>query len=210
VDVFVAGLGVLAGAASAALISTRTRLSATARNGHGSAPIVLAPWLQIALGALVGAAVAARFAHSAALPAYLALAACAVPLSAIDLATSTIPNILLGPAACTSLVGLLLAVPAGDGVTPLVRAILAALAVGAGFLALAVIAGGEFGLGDVKLLSYLALLTGYQSWTLALRGLFAGFAIAAIAALTTRTARSTRQIPLAPWLTLGAVVALIY
>jgi leader peptidase (prepilin peptidase) / N-methyltransferase len=210
VDVFVVSVGVLAGAVPAALISTRTRLGATVRNGLGSAPIALAPWLQIALGALVGAAVAARFAHSAALPAYLALAACAVPLSAIDLATSTIPNILLGPAVCASLVGLLLAVLAGDGVTPLVRAMLAALAVGAAFLTLAVIAGGEFGLGDVKLLSYLALLTGYQSWSLALRGLSAGFAIAAMAALATRRDRPTRQIPLAPWLILGAVVALIY
>ena len=171
---------------------------------------MLAPWIQITLGALAGAALAARFAHSAALPAYLVLAACAVPLSAIDLATSTIPNIVLGPAACGSLLSLLFAVPAGDGVTLLLRAMLATLAVGVGFLALAVIAGGGFGLGDVKLLSYLALLTGYQSWGLVLRGLSVGFAIAAIAALAMRRARPTRQIPLAPWLILGAVIALIY
>jgi leader peptidase (prepilin peptidase)/N-methyltransferase len=207
--VFVTSLGVLAGVTPAALTSTRMRPRSPARREGKSASIVLAPWIQIALGALVGAVLAARFAHSAALPAYLVLAACAVPLTAIDLATSTIPNTLLGSAACASLFCLLLAISGGSGSASLVRGTLAALAFGAGFLVLAIIAGGGFGLGDVKLLSYLALLTGYQSWDLALRGLFVGFAFAAVAALVMRRARPSKQHPLAPWLIIGAITVLI-
>ena len=169
---------------------------------------MLAPWMQIALGALVGAALAARFAHSAALPAYLVLAACAVPLSTIDLATSTIPNALLGPAACASFLSLFLVVPTG-GVAPFVRGALAAAVVGAGFLAFAIIAGGGFGLGDVKLLAFLALLTGYQSWSLVLRGLFTGFFIAVVATMTVRRTWPAKHFPIAPWLIAGAAVVLI-
>lgn len=200
------GAGALAGAVSAALASTRSR-SASSAGGQG-ASITIAPWVSVVFGGLVGAAVGAHFAHMSAFLAYLALAVCAVPLSVIDLATFKIPNRMLGLAAAASLLGLIYALPRG-GAAPLERGLLAAAVVGVAFLGLAIVAGGGFGLGDVKLLAYLALLTGYQSWSLVLVSLLAGFVIAAVAAATLRRVRYGSQLALAPWLIGGAVVALV-
>ncbi|WP_051450370.1 prepilin peptidase [Actinospica robiniae] len=164
--------------------------------------------MSVAFGLLVGAAIGVHFAHVDTFPAYLVFAVCAVPLAVTDLATFMIPNRLLGPAAAASLLGLIYVLP-GGGAAPLERGLLAAAVVGVAFLALAIVAGGGFGLGDVKLLSYLALLTGYQSWNLVLVSLLAGFVIAALAAATMRQVRHGSQIALAPWLIGGAVVALV-
>lgn len=203
------GAGALAGAVPAVLTSRRLQADALNARWGRRATSAVTIWVQAVTGALVGILLAVHFTHAPALAAYLLLAACAVPLSAVDLAMRKIPDAILGPAAVLTLLSLLIAVPVGGGLTPLVRGMLAALAVGVGFLVLAIVAGGGFGLGDVKLLAYLALLTGYQSWSAVLQGLFAGFAIAAVTALALRGGRGGKQIPLAPWLIFGAVIVLM-
>jgi leader peptidase (prepilin peptidase)/N-methyltransferase len=198
----------LVGALPPALTQQRALGQPQADEHSGWRPVVLPVWLWVGLGATAGLILAVRFAHSSALPAYLAFAMCAALLCAADLASARIPDRILGPAGGAVLICFGAASAAGGGAGPLVRALLAALVVGSGFFVLALLAGGGFGLGDVKLLAFLAVLEGYQSWKTAIYGPFIGLAVAAVAGLAARGARHSTQIPLAPWLILGALAAL--
>lgn len=204
-----ASAGVFASVLPAAMMRVRVPGIVQVEGSSGWTPVVLPVQLWIGLAATVGLPLGLRFAHSAALPAYLVFAAYAAPLAAIDLASMRIPDWILGPSAALATVCFAIASVSGGGAGSITRALLAALAVGSGFFALALVAGGGFGLGDCKLLAFIALLSGYQSWNTVARALFAGFAIAALAGLTARRVRGCRHVPLAPWLIAGAVIALV-
>lgn len=202
-------LGVIAGALPAGLMRVRASGEAGAGASSEWVPLLLPKPVWVGFGAAAGLTMGARFDHSAAFPAYLAFAACATPLAAIDLASTRIPDRILGPSAAFAIACFVVALAAGGGAGSISRALVAALAVGSGFVALALVAGGGFGLGDCKLLAFIALMSGYQSWVTVTRALFAGLAIAALAGLIARRLRGSRQVPLAPWLIAGALIVLV-
>ena len=158
------------------------------------------PAVELATGLLVAGCVL-RFGLSA----YAALAAffciVLVALSATDLAHRVVPNRIVLPAAAIVLA-------ARTALDPSPEWALGALAA-AGFLFLAVLAyPAGMGMGDVKL----ALLIGAMLGRLAAVGLLAGmlFALVPSLFLLARHGAAARKmrIPFAPFLALGAVVAL--
>lgn len=136
----------------------------------------------------------------------------AVALGAVDIRHHRLPDALTLPAIPVTallVVGTELADPAaGD----LVRAALAAAALGGAFWLLAVVAPAAMGRGDVKLVPSLALATGYVSWEAALVAVLAAFALGAafaLAGLLLRRVRLTSSIAFGPFLLLGAWLTLV-
>jgi leader peptidase (prepilin peptidase)/N-methyltransferase len=92
----------------------------------------------------------------------------------------------------------------------LARAAIGAAALAGFYLVLYLIRPGEMGLGD-KLAASIGLVLGWASWQSLLTGTFAGFALAAIyggARLATHRATRTTQLPLGPFILLGALAAI--
>jgi leader peptidase (prepilin peptidase)/N-methyltransferase len=199
--------GVLAlGMGSAALAEALVRRT---RPGAGRwRPVVFA-----LLSVLSLTAVAVRYRGEPSLAAaYLVLAAVAVPLSAVDLAEHRIPDRILVPACALSTA--LLAVDAAVRHTPaaFVRALLCAVVLEAGALAVILVSEESLGLGDAKLLAYTAACAGYRAWGVMLAGLLLTLAAAATGSLALRlVGRLPRgaRMPLAPYALLSTVLVLL-
>ena len=93
----------------------------------------------------------------------------------------------------------------------LLRALLAAAAVGAGWFAVAFLDPTALGLGDVRVAALAAGLLGWTSWSAVLAGQLAAFGLAivtaAILAITERRVRyRAMQVPIGPALIIGAIV----
>jgi leader peptidase (prepilin peptidase)/N-methyltransferase len=199
--------GVLAfGVGSAVLAEALVRRT---RPGAGRwRPVVFAQ-----LSVLLLTAVAVRYRGEPSLAAaYLVLAAVAVPISVSDVAEHRIPDRVLGPAC--ALTGVLLAVDAAVRHTPaaFVRALLCAVVLGAGALAVLLVSEESLGLGDAKLLAYTAACAGYRGWGVMLAGLLLTLVAAAAGGLVLRLAGRLRpgaQIPLAPYALLSTVLVFL-
>jgi leader peptidase (prepilin peptidase)/N-methyltransferase len=157
------------------------------------------------------AAVAARVPSGWELAALAWLALIAVPLAFTDIAVHRLPDRLTAAAFAGALV--LLAVAAITGHEPgrLARAEIGAAALACFYLALCLIRPGEMGLGDAKLGASIGLVLGWASWQVLLTGTFAGFALAAIYGgerLVAHRATRATQLPLAPFILLGALAVL--
>ena len=144
-----------------------------------------------------------------AVPAYLALAFVCVVLAVIDASTRLLPNRITYPAFPVVL-GLLLVASVGLGdLGRLGRGLLAALAVGAFFLALALISPRGMGLGDVKL----ALLIGAMLGLDVIPALFIGFLslwpVGLYLIATQGWSARKAKVPLGPSLAFGAIVVLL-
>ncbi|WP_042374646.1 prepilin peptidase [Streptacidiphilus neutrinimicus] len=163
--------------------------------------------LPVALAALAAAAaLAARGGFTLLLPAHAAFALLASALTALDLRLRRLPDALTFPAYPILLA--LLALP-GDGLA-LLRALLAGLALTAGYYALAFFGGA--GLGDVKAAAAVGLVLGYTGWrTLLVGTVYASLlaALWAVALLLTRRASRRTQIPFGPFMMSGALLALL-
>jgi leader peptidase (prepilin peptidase) / N-methyltransferase len=158
-----------------------------------------------ALASVATGAVCLLFAEPSALAGVGAAAvALLVWLAAIDLEFRLIPNRVVLPATATVL-GLVVAFE------PALAAerVVAALGAGAFLLVAAALRSGGLGMGDVKLAVLLGAILG-GSVVVALLVGFVAVAVVGVA-LVVRSGRSAlkRQLPLAPFLALGAVVALI-
>ena len=135
----------------------------------------------------------------------------AVALGAVDLVHHRLPDALTLPAipiTAAVIAGVELAAP-GTG-SP-VTAVLVAI-VGTGlFWALSALAPRAMGLGDVKLLPSLALMTGYLSVAAALLALVIAFVLGALVALgglAVRRLSMTSAIPFGPFLLAGCWLVL--
>lgn len=147
------------------------------------------------------------------LPAYLVFVATTVVLVLTDLDHKRIPNAILYPAT-TAAVALLVLGAAGDGTLADVPRAVAGGAVYFGvLLAIALIARGGFGMGDVKLSFLLGTFLGYRSWGTLWSGIFLAFLIGGLVSLLlliTRRKGRKDAIPFGPPLIFGAWVAIVW
>ncbi len=142
------------------------------------------------------------------LPAYLVFTALAIALTLIDLDVRRLPDAIVLPA--YPVLALLLAIDL-DG-HALLRAAYGATALLALFLAVAVVAAGSMGLGDVKLAGVVGGVLGYLSWGALLAGAFLGFllgAVAGLALIAVRRADRRGALPFGPFMLLGAYASIL-
>jgi leader peptidase (prepilin peptidase)/N-methyltransferase len=161
--------------------------------------------------AVLFAAVTARIGLTAALPAYLYLAAVGVALAMIDIDVLRLPDSIVLPSYAVGAVLLLpVAAMSGDWTTAL-RAVAGMAALFAFYLALAVAVPAGMGFGDVKLAGLLGLYLGWLGWGSVLVGTFAAFALGGlvgVALMLTRRAGRKTAIPFGPHMLAGALLAL--
>ena len=162
------------------------------------------------LTAGVFVAVAVRFGPSAALPAFLYLAAISVALTFIDLDVHRLPDAIVLPSYVVS--GLLLAVPALTGASwgAYGRAWAGAAILYGAYFALAFAYPAGMGFGDVKLAGVLGLHLGWLGWGHLAVGAFLAFLAGGLVGLALiALGRATRKsaIPFGPFMLLGALVA---
>ena len=165
------------------------------------------PLLELASGALF-AGVALRLDDPWVAVLVAPFSALLVAISVIDIRTKKIPNRLVYPALLVSAGFLVVARLAGADVD-LIRAGVGFLALGGGFLLIALIVPKGMGMGDVKLAALIGLVLGSQG--LALVGVAAGVGVllggvGSIVALLAGASRK-QAIPFGPFLAAGALVA---
>lgn len=168
-------------------------------------------WVPALLGAVGGAAAAAASPDWAVAGALCALAVGCALLVAVDQAVLRLPDAIVWPTTAAVLAMLLVAAAVSGEWGPLGTAVLAMLAVGAGYFALAWFAPTSLGLGDVKLSLVLALALGWFGWHSVFFGVLGGFlvfALAALGLLATRRTTMQSDLPFGPWMILGAAIGL--
>ncbi|MBS2966542.1 prepilin peptidase [Actinocrinis puniceicyclus] len=207
---------------SAASVARFAVVAATAglASGYGtrallcSSRVTVSRWrtyVLIAVGAASAGAVTWRFADRGWLyPAYLLLAVAAVPLTAVDVVEHRIPDAIVKPSFVLAVALLGAEALHTHQAWPIVRAGMAAGAVYAAFLVLIISTEESMGWGDGKLLAFSALFLGYLGWERLLAGLLLTFAGAAIVAGgKALSGRRGARLPLAPFLLLGTLTAII-
>ncbi|MEE6274593.1 prepilin peptidase [Georgenia sp. MJ206] len=165
--------------------------------------------LRVALAGLGGAGAAALAHGWVELVTFAVIALACALLVTIDLAEYRLPDVVVLPACAALLVGLTLAAATGAGWENLGRALGGAAALGAGYLALAVVTPSGLGLGDVKLSVLLGGFLGWFGWPHVLLGTLAAFVLGGIVALALLAAgRADRRSSVAfgPWMIAGAAV----
>jgi leader peptidase (prepilin peptidase)/N-methyltransferase len=165
------------------------------------------------LGALGGIGAVLVASHPAEAVGLCALAVASALLVPVDLATERLPDAIVLPALGALLVALVVAAALTGDWGRLGMAVLACLAAGATFFALAWISPSSLGLGDVKLALPLGLALGWHGWLALLLGMLAGFVLLLVVALALLAARRTTrdaQLPFGPWMILGAAATLAW
>lgn len=164
----------------------------------------------VAAGLAIEAAVVWRFGWSAPLAAFSCLAVIGVVVSATDLAARRIPNPIV-VSACPATAVLLVLASAPSGLWwPLARAGIAAVGLAAFYLSLGLAFPAGMGLGDVKWGGIIGAYLGWLGWSPVVAGTLIAFLAAAVAVLAAGLAgRRQASVPMAPFMTLGAVVAVL-
>jgi leader peptidase (prepilin peptidase) / N-methyltransferase len=170
------------------------------------------PWTTVSLSVAAWAVVTAAVGPSAALPAFLVLAAVGVPLALIDLKVLRLPDPLVGTAFVGGTALLAFAAATTGDADRLLRAGFGALVCGIVYLLLALVPRSQLGFGDVKLGAVLGLYLGWSGW-------FAvGVAVVlaplvnlplAIGALITRPEGRMASVPYGPAMLGAALAALV-
>jgi len=162
--------------------------------------------------AAVTALLIGRFGAQPAVAAFGYLGVLGVALAQVDGAVQRLPDRLTLPAYPAVLVLLALAAVASRDPAALVRALLGGLALGAAYLALGLLSGGQLGGGDVKLAGLLGLVLGWSGWPVLIAGACLGFFLAAltgIALLATRRITRHAALSFGPFMLTGALIALV-
>lgn len=163
--------------------------------------------------AVLFVAMARRFGVNPVLPAYLALASSLVILSSVDAERHLIPNRILYPAAAIFVVLLIAAAPfIPGGTNHLLGAAEGAVAAFDVMFVIYAIRPDGLGFGDVRLSALLGGALGLLGLVQVAIGLFLGFAFGAaygIAAMIATRRGASSRIPFAPFLSAGAVVAVL-
>jgi leader peptidase (prepilin peptidase)/N-methyltransferase len=164
----------------------------------------------LAFGLLTWWACARNEAASA--PAWCYLAAVGIALTAIDLDTHRLPNLIVLPSYAV-LASLFVVATLVDGhVENLLRAVVGMIALAAFYLFVVLVYPKGMGFGDVKLAGLLGMAMGYASWGSLVFGSFAGFALGAIAGIVLiASGRGTRKtaVPFGPFMIVGAFVGIL-
>lgn len=158
-------------------------------------------------------AMALRFGVNPVLPAYLALASSLVILSSVDAEGHLIPNRILYPAAAIFVVLLIAAAPfVPETANHLISAAEGAIAAFDVMFVIHAIRPDGLGFGDVRLSGLLGAALGWLGLVQVPIGLFFGFAFGSVygiaAIIATRRGVSSR-IPFAPFLSSGALLAIL-
>ena len=169
------------------------------------------PLLPELAAGLALAVVAARASSAWELAALAWLVLLAVPLAFIDVAVRRLPDPLTAAAFAGTLALLAVAALAGHQPGHLGRSAIGAVALAGFYLVLAVIRPGGLGLGDAKLAASVGVVLGWISWQALLSGTLAAFALAGVyggVLLALHRATRTSQLPLGPFVLLGALAAI--
>ena len=171
-----------------------------------------APVLPELATAVVLALLFGRFGGQPDLLAFGFLGALGVALSAIDIAVHRLPDRLTWPAYPVLIALLAVAAITGHQGGALARALLAGLALAAGYLLLAVARPGQLGGGDIKLAGLAGLALGWLGWPALVIGGVLGFVLCAIVSLALLAARRISlhgAICFGPFLLGGALLAML-
>lgn len=143
--------------------------------------------------------------------AYLYFAAITVALTAIDLDTHRLPNVIVVPAYVVSLLILAVACVQGADWSALVRAGIGGAALYAFYFLLRVIRPAGMGGGDVKLAGVVGIYLAWLGWGSLIVGAFAAFVLGGVfgvALIAFRRAGRKTAIPFGPWMLAGAWVGI--
>jgi leader peptidase (prepilin peptidase)/N-methyltransferase len=170
------------------------------------------PMVELACGVLF-AAVAARFAGSWVIPAYLVFTATLLAVALIDLEHFIVPNRIVFPVAAASVPLLAIGLVDGDHGGDFMRALIGAFVAFGALFALHIISPRGMGMGDVKLAFVLGLYLGWLGWGQVALGLFLGFVLGAVAGvflIVTRLRSRRDHLPFAPFLAAGAMATVLW
>jgi leader peptidase (prepilin peptidase)/N-methyltransferase len=151
-----------------------------------------------------------KFGGQPVVAAFVYLGVVGVALTQIDIAVQRLPDRLTLPAYPALIVLLGTAAAVDDDWTAFLRAMLGAIAVGAGYALLGLASGGQVGGGDIKVAGLIGLLLGWLSWRTLITGACAGFVLAAaagVALLIARRISRHSRISFGPYLLGGALLA---
>lgn len=133
-------------------------------------------------------------------------------LMVIDLAVCRLPDRLVAATLFALAVPMVIAAVINADWDPWWRALLAGLALLAGYFLLAFLAPAGLGLGDVKFAAVVGVFLGWFGWQHVAVGTLLAFVLNAIVAvvvlLSGRGGRDS-QIPFGPWMVAGAVIAVV-
>ncbi|HEV2374226.1 MAG TPA: A24 family peptidase [Streptosporangiaceae bacterium] len=153
-----------------------------------------------------------RFGGQPVMAAFAVFGVLGVALAAIDIAVQRLPDRLTLPA-----FPVLVALLAGAALwqheaAPLVRALLAGLALAGVYLLIALVRPGQLGGGDVKVAGLAGLVLGWLGWTAVVAGAALGFVLSAVVSLGLLAARRITlhsAISFGPFLLGGALLAML-
>jgi leader peptidase (prepilin peptidase)/N-methyltransferase len=192
---------------------------ATCDRGLGWRPVARCPgcrhrfgprtWLLAAVSAAACAAIAWALGPQPELVVLLPVVLLGVLLGAVDLAAERLPDILVLPglgaivAAFAVIAGLTGAWPSWA------RSLATGLAYAAGYFVIALLPGGQLGLGDVKLAALLGVVLGWFGWPLVLAGVLLPWLVNAPVAVVLLVRRGRGSMPFGPAMLAGAYLAVV-
>lgn len=162
--------------------------------------------------ALLFVALAWRIGPEPDLFAYSWLAAATVPLAAIDWTTRQLPTRLIWPSGIVMAALFGVAAAVNHDAHPLIRSAAGMLVLLAFYGTLYFLRPGQMGGGDLRLGGLLGIALGWTGWTAVLAGTLFGWLAAAIALLVLRAVRRpgpSLDVPLGPFLIIGAFLAVL-
>ncbi|WP_151772030.1 prepilin peptidase [Streptomyces abyssomicinicus] len=172
-------------------------------SGHVALPVV---------AAVLCAALAAATGPRPELAVWLLLTPVGVLLAAVDLRVHRLPDVLTLPLAATAAVLLGVAALLPEHAGRWTGALLGAVALAGGFLALHLISPAGMGFGDVKLALAAGAVLGWYGWGAVFLGAFLGFLLGGLhglALIALRRGGRRTEMPFGPCLLLGTYCALL-